>query len=337
MKVQMPGVHKVNAKLADGTRRAYYYAWRGGPRMVTEPGSKAFMGEYLRLTRNRLDVDLIVSGSIAELIKKYRMSADWLTLKQSTRDGYEYAIDKIEAQFGTFPLSGLDQPGIRTMFLEWRDDMAVDHARSADATMDFLKRILAFGLDRELIRAHPLLKVKKIANSTRRDVIWSEDDMDRFKASAPDYLVMALMLAAWTGQRQGDLLRLQWNAYDGHSIMIRQSKGGAIVRPKVSADLKTYLDAAPRTSTRILVNARGLPWKTGFRSSWRKAMAAAGITGKTFHDLRGTFVTLAHRNGSSIKEIAEITGHSEKDAEKIIKKHYLVSSAAVESIENRKR
>jgi integrase len=66
-------------------------------------------------------------------------------------------------------------------------------------------------------------------------------------------------------------------------------------------------------------------------------MAAAGITGKTFHDLRGTFVTLAHRNGSSIKEIAEITGHSEKDAEKIIKKHYLVSSAAVESIENRKR
>ena len=42
-------------------------------------------------------------------------------------------------------------------------------------------------------------------------------------------------------------------------------------------------------------------------------------------------------SGSSIKDIAEVTGHSEKDAETIIRKHYLVSSAAVERIESRTR
>jgi len=39
----------------------------------------------------------------------------------------------------------------------------------------------------------------------------------------------------------------------------------------------------------------------------------------------------------SIKEIAELTWHSENDAETIIRKHYLVSSAAVERIESRAR
>ncbi|MBC8718405.1 hypothetical protein [Ochrobactrum sp. Marseille-Q0166] len=35
------------------------------------------------------------------------------------------------------------------------------------------------------------------------------------------------------------------------------------------------------------------------------------------------------------KHIAEVSGHSEKDTETIIRKHYLVSSAAVEKIESR--
>lgn len=155
---------------------------------------------------------------------------------------------------------------------------------------------------------------------------------------AAEPLVRALMLAIWTGQRQGDLLKLTWKAYDGHSIYLRQSKTGAHVRMKVSEELKSYLDGVPRgNSVTILTNGQGQPWATGFKSSWRKAVEKAGIEGKTFHDLRGTFVTLAYRNGASIKEIAEVSGHSEKDAEGIIRKHYLVSSAAVESIENRQK
>lgn len=85
----------------------------------------------------------------------------------------------------------------------------------------------------------------------------------------------------------------------------------------------------------ILTTAQGKLWGTGFKSSWRKAVAAVGIKGKTFHDLRGTFITLAYRNGASIKQIAEVSGHSEKDAETIIRKHYLVSSAVMEKIESR--
>ena len=234
------------------------------------------------------------------------------------------------------------------MFLQWRDEIAQKHPRKADLYMSVLKRILWFGLDREMIERHPLERVEKVSDGSRRDVIWTDEDIATFRFGKKDKdgkweikpaaepLVRALMLAIWTGQRQGDLLKLTWKAYDGHSIYLRQSKTGAHVRMKVSEELKSYLDGVPRgNSVTILTNGQGQPWATGFKSSWRKAVEKARIEGKTFHDLRGTFVTLAYRNGASIKEIAEVSGHSEKDAEGIIRKHYLVSSAAVESIENR--
>ena len=63
-------------------------------------------------------------------------------------------------------------------------------------------------------------------------------------------------------------------------------------------------------------------------------MARAAIGELHFHDLRGTFVTEAYRKGASIAEIADITGHSEKDAERIIRKHYLVSDAAITRLES---
>jgi integrase len=105
----------------------------------------------------------------------------------------------------------------------------------------------------------------------------------------------------------------------------------------VAQELKALLDAQKRTAVTILTNRSGLPYKEGFRSSWAKACELAGVEGVTFHDLRGTFITLAHREGSSIKEIAEVSGHSEKDAEAIIRKHYLAGDSAVTRLENRNK
>lgn len=353
MKVDLVGVHCVKKKLAKGGVATYYYAWRGGPRMTSEFNSVEFVAEYVRLTRERPDAPF--QGCMAQIIRDYLKSPSYTGLKASTREGYDFAIKAIETSFFAMTAKEISAVGSRTLFMQWRDEIAQKHPRKADLYMSVLKRILWFGLDREMIERHPLERVEKVSDGSRRDVIWTDDDIQtfRFGVKNPDAkgekdkwkikpaaepLVRALMLAIWTGQRQGDLLKLTWKAYDGHSIYLRQSKTGAHVRMKVSEELKSYLDGVPRgNSVTILTNGHGQPWATGFKSSWRKAVEKAGIEGKTFHDLRGTFVTLAYRNGASIKEIAEVSGHSEKDAEGIIRKHYLVSSAAVESIENRQK
>ena len=346
MKVNLVGIHRVRKFLADGTDAFYYYAWRGGPRIKSDPDSLDFTAEYIRLTRDRQDAPF--QGCMAEIIREYIKSPAYQTLKDSTKEGYDIAIKNIETEFFDMPAKKISAPGARTLFLQWRDDIAKTHPRKADLFMSVLQRILWFGVDREMIERHPLEKVEKVSDGTRRDVIWTDEEIDLFRNGkknetgeweikpAAEPLVRAMMLAMWTGQRQGDLLTLTWKAYDGQSISLRQSKTGAHVRVRVSEELKAILDNVKRgKSVTILTNGQGHPWASGFKSSWRKAVERAGIEDRTFHDLRGTFVTLAYRNGASIKEIAEVTGHSEKDAEAIIRKHYLVSSAAVERIESR--
>lgn len=331
MQVKAKGVHKVTAK-----GRTYYYAWRGGPRIDAEPESRDFLDQYVRLTRNRRDGPF--EGRLAELVRLYCRSNRWTKLRESTRKTYLYCFDLIEAEFSDLPAADLCRPGARRMFLDWRDEIAEDRPRMADMTMSVLQAVLSFAVDRELIAVHPLEKVAKVTDGSRRDIIWLPGEINRFKATAPEHLVRSLMLGMWTGQRQGDLLRLTWSAYDGETITLRQSKTGSHVRVMVAAELRDCLMAAPRaTAVTILTTADGQPWGSGFRSSWRKAVAAAGIADRTFHDLRGTFVTLAYRNGASIRDIAEITGHTERDAESIIRKHYLVSRAAVEAIERGER
>ena len=99
-------------------------------------------------------------------------------------------------------------------------------------------------------------------------------------------------MALWTGQRQGDLLRLPWSAYDGRTIRLKQSKTGARVTIPVGAPLKAALDAAERRSPIILLTIDGKPWtEDGFRSSFAKARIKAQIRDVTFNDLRGTAVT----------------------------------------------
>ena len=120
------------------------------------------------------------------------------------------------------------------------------------------------------------------------------EDEAAFLQHAPAHLHLPLLLALWTGQRQGDLLRLTWSAYDGKNIRLRQSKTGVRVQVPVGAPLKAALDEAAKNkrSPIILLNSDGMPWtQDGFRASWGKAVDKAGIVGVTFNDLRGTAVT----------------------------------------------
>ncbi|WP_426038160.1 tyrosine-type recombinase/integrase, partial [Cypionkella sp. TWP1-2-1b2] len=151
-------------------------------------------------------------------------------------------------------------------------------------------------------------------------------DKAALQAVAPPHLWLAFLLAVWTGQRQGDLLRLTWTAYNGTHIRLKQSKGGRRVHVPVAGELKTALDNAAKTKTAvtILTTTNGTSWTSdGFRTSWGKIVAKAKVTGLTFHDLRETAVTRFALGGCSEAEIATFTGHSLKDVAAILDAHYL--------------
>ncbi|MER9396052.1 MULTISPECIES: hypothetical protein [unclassified Mesorhizobium] len=67
-------------------------------------------------------------------------------------------------------------------------------------------------------------------------------------------------------------------------IRLQQSKTGTRVVIPVGGPLKALRDKVGQ----ILLNSDGVPWTSdGFRSSWRKACASAGVVGVTLNTFAG--------------------------------------------------
>ncbi|GEO14437.1 tyrosine-type recombinase/integrase [Microvirga aerophila] len=327
MRVRLKGINPKRKRLADGTFRTYYYAWKGGPRLQGEPGTPEFIASYHAAVNTRKAPP---QGVMLSILQGFQASDDFFSKSERYRADMVQHIRKIEAKFGDFPLGALADRRSRGEFMAWRDQLALRSRRQADYTWTVLARILSWALNRGLIAANPCERGGRLYRGSRADKVWTDQDEAAFLRSAPAHLHLPLLLALWTGQRQGDLLRLPWSAYDGTHIRLKQGKTGARVAIPVGAPLKAALDGMQRRSTVMLVNSDGMPWTGhGFRSSWRKACAAAGVSGVTFHDLRGTAVTRLAIAGCTEAQIAAITGHSLKDVGAILDAHYLKRDPAL--------
>lgn len=107
---------------------------------------------------------------------------------------------------------------------------------------------MSWAFDGGIVASNPFLRAGSLYHGTRADMVWTLEQQAQFLASAPEKLHLPFMMAVWLGQRQGDLLKLAWNAYDGQHIRLRQSKTGKRVTIKVGAALKLMLDATPKIS-----------------------------------------------------------------------------------------
>ena len=328
MRVRLKGVNVVRKTLADGSAITYHYAWKGGPRLDGAPGSPEFLASYERAIRQKRQPK---AGTMARILGAFQESGEWSTLAERTRKDYVGKILIIEKAFGDFPLEALSDRRTRGLFLEWRDGLAKRSARQADLAWSVLARVLSWALNRGMVDTNPCKGAGRLYDGgSRRDRIWSDADEAAFLAVAGGGLRLACLLAVYTGQRQGDLLRLPWSAYDGRTIRLRQGKTGVRVTIPVHSTLKAALDSAPRVSP-ILLTARGdVPWTPdGFRSSWRKACKKAAIEGLTFHDLRGTAVTRLFEAQCTDAEVATITGHSLAEVRSILDANYFSRSSAL--------
>lgn len=340
-----PGVNRVKRTLPDGTVQDYYYPWKGkgAPLLVDDDGkplTDVWSPQFTIACAGALQKrEKSSSETMSVLIDLYRKSSEFTTRGEKTRKSYSAYLKLIEARFATLPIGAVQDLRARGIFKAWRDTMAAT-PRKADYAWTVLARVLSVAKDRGKISVNVCERGGRLYEADRAEKIWTADDIKQFCGTASPELQSALLLALWTGQRQGDLLVLTWGNYDGAAVRLRQGKTGKRVTIPVGAPLKSALDAAkamhdaakekakvagssviPAT---ILINSRGMPWtEDGFRASWRKAFTKAGLDELHFHDLRGTAVTRLALAGCTVPQIAAITGHSLKDVEEILDTHYL--------------
>lgn len=317
------GVHSVRAK-----GKLYHYAWRAGPRLHEKPGTDAFLLELANARAARIGGD---QSKISGLIASYKASEFYTNLSPKTREGWIRWLDQIQIKFGNVPISAFESPKTAEQIEAWRNQWAAT-PRTADVAMEVMSRLLWFARKRHKLKADPCKEIDRLYEANRAALIWTAADLEELERRASKEIMWAARLAALTGLRRGDLLRLSWSHVKPLSIEIATGKSGGkkTTLIPIYGELRTLLDAIPRRATTVLTNQSGLPWATGFGSAFGKAKRARAATKTTpkldaiplhFHDLRGTAATKFYVSGLTIREIAGIMTWGEGHVEALIDRY----------------
>jgi hypothetical protein len=91
MRVKLKGLFWAPAKLADGSRKIYWYAWKGGPRLRGELGTPEFIASYNAAVATKIAAP---EGGLLRLLQEYQRSQNFLGLRDKTRSDYIAQIKK---------------------------------------------------------------------------------------------------------------------------------------------------------------------------------------------------------------------------------------------------
>lgn len=198
---------------------------------------------------------------------------------------------------------------------------------------------------------------RRHATRVSRVDAWTVEELDRILVAAAErerWLYPALVFAAYTGARRGEVLGLQWDAVDFARgvVTIRE----ALVRgrsgtPKSGRARQIPLDVG---GAKLIAVLEGLAADRRKREGWgepgtvfrapgggawdernftrtydrlRRHFPALRVRPLRFHDLRHTFATLALQAGTSVVDVAAWLGHSSPEVTLRIYAHAMPSRA----------
>lgn len=357
-RVKLPGAHRLVRRLVGGWV-IYWQAWRGGPRIgkfegvtlaaaeLQESASADKIAEAYAAAR-RTDVP---ADTLAGLVSQYRASPEWQGVAEATRKQWVRWLDRIVEDHGEFPVVALKAKGARKIFITWRNGFAA-HPRQADYAIQVLRRVISWSMENELAEANPAMGIKELYSSDRSAEIVEAHELAAILPIVSPGMSRAFRLAAETGLRRSDLVRLKKADINATSIELATGKSRGrkrIIVPllpaardvlaeceaaETTADPtlrsratnggrggKARPDAASTASLFVLTGEHGTQYKANsLTHAWVKAAATAGVD-KTLHDLRGTFATRLMAKGLSDEEIADIMGWDTEDVRKIRRRY----------------
>jgi hypothetical protein len=120
----------------------YWYAWRGGPRLLATPGTPAFVQELADAVAAR---NLPDGSKLSGLAAQYRASDDFRDLALTTKNLWIPWLDRIRDHFGGLSLRQFDRVTIKPEIIRWHASRKAT-PRAADTGLQVLSRLLAFGM-----------------------------------------------------------------------------------------------------------------------------------------------------------------------------------------------
>ncbi len=330
MIIRLKGIKRTTVK-----GHTYYYHRATGKRIKATAGSAAFAEEVARLDRQATEAAQAphsAANTWTWLVELYRGSPEWEALAPRTRRDYQQVFDYLhEPEPGkpgmdAVPLADITGPRLIAL----RDKTFRKRGRSlANYVVAVVSLVFNWGRPRGKCGANPADGLPKIRRPRDARVVnrpWADSELTAVLAAAPPQMKIAIALGAYTGIREGDVLKLPWSAYDDEVVIYKHGKTGEPIWIPAHRDLRTVLTAERQRLTEvaeppaphftIVTNSRGQPFtESGFRASFFKLLRDLQQKGKiapglTFHGLRHTVATRLADAGADERTIMAMTGHT---------------------------
>lgn len=323
MMMRMKGIKRYTSK-----GRTYYYHRPTKTRLLSEPGTAAFVEEVRRL-EEKAAKKAELPGTFGALVSAYRASPEFSRLSESTKADYLKVLEYLRTA-NDRPLDRITPPDV----LKIRDKAFSDRKRRfTNYVLAVLSILFNWGMPRGITTTNPAEKVPKIERPRKMaeaNRAWKAIELDVVMLAASDELRVAIALAAFAGLRQGDVIRLPWSAYKGGIIESRQAKTGDPIWVPAHSELRTVLDEArarlPDMAEKLAQKGRPVPMtivvgergasftEDGFRARFFKLIRELEKKewvwpGLTFHGLRHTAATMMADAGCDTRDIQAVLGH----------------------------
>jgi len=263
----------------------------------------------------------IASDSFASVIRKYIASQKFSELSPASKDAYRryLLIAEHPESLGSIPVEEM-RPALVQAFL----DALADRPSVQAVARTAIKAVERWAIVRDLLPRQITLGTE-IGASDGGHIPWTDEQVAFGEQYARPHIARVITLAANTGQRGSDLVRMRWSDledFDGHpGINVIQQKTGLKLWLPLTAAMQAAMATWGRRPGFILIKEDGHPFsRTQLSNQWLRerdtsaALAPLKQAGLVLHGLRGTAVVRLRRAGATIPQICDMVGMSDKMA-----------------------
>ena len=291
----------------------FYIGGRGGLRVrkgfeSKEQASTFERNEKLNEFKGELGVTQIQEIRLKEFIDKYKaLHSPTKTDSSRERDGYTFG--HILKFFGNPLLKQISVEKIETYKATRHKTV---QATTVNKELDLLKSLLNRSVEWGYLKTNPAPSVRRFKEDTKEPDFLTSEEGAMLMAASKGQMHTLVVIGLCAGLRKSEIFRLRWEDvdFDRGVLRVRISKGKSFRIIPMNDMLTETLRQHPRhmTSSIILHNTDGSAWKD-VRWSFDKAVTGAGLTHKTFHSLRHSFVSNLVTAGVDLRVVQELAGH----------------------------
>jgi integrase len=258
----------------------------------------------------------ITDECFAAVIRAFMASPKFQGYSPATREvwGRELRLAERPDTLGAISVNVI-RPALVQAFM---DGMS-DRPGKQTAALAALRQLERWGIVRDLL-PQPITLGVEIGRSHDGHKPWTDEQVRLAETHARPELARVVTLAANTGQRGSDLVKMRWTDledYNGRTgINVTQLKTGRQIWVPITQELASAMAQWERRPGFILLRPTGIPW-TRKALTWAWIVERDGnlalrpLAGLVLHGLRATACVRLLRAGANTRRIADMVGMSE--------------------------